>query len=70
VVVINPNAVAGAITWAVTSPQIFSWANQTAPTQTTTANRKDVYSFIAVESPTLSTTTPKTQIMGAQSVNF
>lgn len=47
VVVQNPNGTAGAITWAVQSNAILKWTGGTAPTQTTTANTMDVWSFLA-----------------------
>ncbi len=58
--VCNPNASAGAISWGT---QIL-WSGGTAPTQTTTANKCDVWSFLA----TSATSTLK--IFGAQSANF
>lgn len=67
----NPNASAGAITWATTNSQKLWWASGGAvPTQTTTANKSDMWSFKAVHSPTNSTTTPQTIIYGAQTPNF
>lgn len=58
--VCNPNATAGAITFTT---QVL-WAGGTAPTQTTTANKCDVWSFLA----TAATSTMK--IFGTQSANF
>lgn len=59
-VVCNPGGSAGAITWGT---QVL-WSGGTTPTQTTTANKCDVWSFIA----TGATSTLK--ILGAQSANF
>ena len=58
--VCNPTQTAGAITW---STQVL-WTGGTAPTQTTTANKCDIWSFLA----TSATTTLK--IFGAQTANF
>jgi hypothetical protein len=59
-IICNPNAVAGAITWGT---QVL-WTGGTAPSQTTTANKCDVWSFIA----TSATSTPK--IFGAMTPSF
>lgn len=56
----NPNAAAGAITWG----SAIDWAGGTAPAQTTTLNQCDVYSFI----DTMATSTNK--IFGAQTAGF
>ncbi|MDE2071681.1 MAG: hypothetical protein KGI70_03055 [Patescibacteria group bacterium] len=58
--VCNPGAAAGAITWGT---QVL-WTGGTAPTQTTTANKCDVYTFVASQA----TTTLK--ILGAAVSNF
>lgn len=58
--VCNPNASAGAISWGT---QIL-WSGGSTPTQTTTANKCDVWSFLA----TAATSTLK--IFGTQSANF
>ncbi|MBY0110634.1 hypothetical protein K2Y00_01350 [Patescibacteria group bacterium] len=58
--VCNPNATAGAISWGT---QIL-WPSASAPTQTTTANKCDVWSFLA----TVATSTLK--IFGSQNANF
>lgn len=64
VIVENPNGTAGTLTWAATSPYVLRWAGGTAPTQTTTKNSIDVYSFIGAQG----SSTPV--ILGAGSVNF
>lgn len=64
VVVQNPNATAGAITWAVQSNAILKWAGGTIPTQTLTANTMDIWSFLATAGSSTM------QINGAQSANF
>lgn len=69
VIVSNPNSTAGAVTWAGTGQSIY-WAGGTTPTQTTTANKRDVWSFIADQMPNNSTTTPAINILGAQTANF
>ena len=58
--VCNPGATAGAISWGT---QIL-WAGGTAPTQTTTANKCDVWSFLATNA------TSSLKIFGTQSANF
>ncbi len=58
--VCNPGTTGGAVTWGT---QVL-WAGGTAPTQTTTANKCDVWSFLA----TVATSSLK--IFGAQSANF
>ncbi len=70
VIVSNPNASAGAITWATTNSQQLYWAGGTAPTQTTTANKRDVYSFVGDQMPSAATSTPATNILGAQTPGF
>lgn len=49
VVIQNPNGTAGAITWAIQSPAILKWTGGTIPTQTTTANTFDIWSFLATQ---------------------
>ncbi len=58
--VCNPNATAGAISWGT---QVL-WSGGTAPTQTTTANKCDVWSFLA----TMATSSVK--VFGTQTSNF
>lgn len=69
VTVVNPNATAGAITWAVCSGEQLYWAGNVVPVQTTTANQWDVWSFTA-RSNVGSTTPTQIIISGAQSANF
>jgi len=59
-IVCNPGTSAGAITFAT---QIL-WAGGTAPTQTTTANKCDVWSFIATQA------TSTLKIFGTQTASF
>lgn len=61
ITVCNPGGTAGAITWSVNT---IRWVGGTIPTQTTTANKCDVYSFIVTAG------TSTTVILGAQSANF
>jgi uncharacterized cupin superfamily protein len=56
----NPGGTAGAVSW---STQIL-WSGGTAPTQTTTANKCDVWSFLATQA------TSTMKIFGTQSANF
>ncbi|HEX5774404.1 MAG TPA: hypothetical protein VFY28_00360, partial [Candidatus Paceibacterota bacterium] len=58
--VCNPGATAGAISWGT---QIL-WSGGTTPTQTTTANKCDIWSFVATQA------TSTLKIFGAQSANF
>lgn len=69
VTVVNPNASAGAITWAACSGEQLYWVGNTIPVQTTTANQWDVWSFTA-RSNVGSTTPTQIIISGAQSANF
>lgn len=61
VVVCNPNTTAGALTW-----NNVSWAGGTAPTQTTTANQCDAYSFFV----TAASSTTAYKVFGAASSGF
>ncbi len=63
--VCNPNAVAGAITWATSPANLLQWAGGTAPTQTTTANHCDLYSFFGSQA-TSSTPGSLSKIFGNQ----
>ena len=64
VIVENPDDTAGALTWAVTSGYILLWPSGTIPTQTTTANKQDIWSFKATQaSSTIS-------VFGAASLNY
>lgn len=59
----NPGlGTAGAITWPASS--LLLWAGGTTPTQTTTANKCDVWSFIATQA------TSSLRIFGAQTASF
>ena len=65
----NPNQVAGALTWASCAGTQLYWANKTTPSQTTTANSSDIYSFMA--SSNIGSTTPSTVIIsGVLTPNF
>ena len=63
VIVQNGNTTASTVTWKVQAG-IIVWTGGTAPTQTTTANKDDVYSFIT----TAGSSTMET--LGAVSQNF
>lgn len=63
VVVQNPNNTAGAITWRVESNAILKWAGGTIPTQTTTANTFDIWSFLATQGSSTM------EIIGAATLN-
>lgn len=69
VIVSNPNATAGTLTWAVCAGSQLYWTGGTIPTQTTTASKRDVWSFIATDN--VGSTSPATiDILGAQTANF
>lgn len=70
IIVQNPNASAGAITWVAASGQPIYWCNSTTPTQTTTANKRDYWSFKADIENSNSTSTPGVSILGCQTPNF
>ncbi len=59
IVVCNPNAVAGALTWATTPANSLLWTGGAVPVQTTTANKCDIWTF---------TTTQATSTSGAVKV--
>lgn len=63
--VCNGAVTAGALTFA--SPIL--WSGGTAPTQTTTANKCDVWSFIVTQG-TSTNAAPSPRILGAQTPNF
>lgn len=63
--VCNPNATAGTITWATVPANILQWAGGVAPTQTTTANHCDLYSFFGTQA-TSSTNGSLSKIFGNQ----
>lgn len=64
VVVENLNNTAGAITWAVASGYQLYWTGGSAPSQTTTANKQDVWSFLATKSSST------VSVFGAMTPNF
>ena len=56
----NPGSTAGALSWGTS----ILWSGGTAPTQTTTADKCDIWSFIATQA------TSSLMILGAQTPNF
>lgn len=66
----NPNSTAGALTWAVCAGEQLYWVNNTVPTQTTTANQWDIWSFTSSAATTNATSTPTIVISGAQTPGF
>lgn len=66
-VVCNPRTTAGTITW--NNADVLRWAGGVAPSQTTTANKCDIWSFIVTQATSTSAASPQT-IFGAASVNF
>lgn len=68
-IVCNPNASAGAITWATNNSIPLMWAGAgAAPTQTTTAKACDAYSFLTTQAT--STSSGAITIFGAGTTNF
>lgn len=65
ILVCNPNATAGALTWAATN---ILWPGSLAPTQTTTANKCDTYSFLVTQATSTAPTTQK--IFGALTAGY
>ncbi len=49
IVICNPGASASTITWATSPANKLLWSGATAPTQTTTANKCDVYTFTVTQ---------------------
>lgn len=67
----NPNQTAGAITWATCAGETLTWPSQTIPTQTTGANRSDLWSFVGFDSGgSPATSTRAIVISGAQTAGF
>lgn len=58
VVACNPGSTASTITWATSPAGKLLWPSGTAPTQTTTANKCDVYTFTVTQATSTSVTTP------------
>lgn len=76
-IVCNPNGTAGAITWATSPANLLLWPGGTAPSQTTTTNKCDVWSFIGTTATSTATANPTPalfgslgKILGAQTPNF
>lgn len=67
--VTNPNGTAGALTWNTCSGTQLYWPSKTTPTQTTTANDWDIWSFTASASVG-SSTSNVIMISGAQTPGF
>ncbi len=70
-VVCNPHAgTAGAITWATSNPVgALLWSGGTAPTQTTTLDKCDLYSFVGTQA-TSTSNGGTSKIFGAGSTSF
>lgn len=65
IVVCNGGTTASTVTWSIVG---LLWGAGTAPTQTTTANKCDIYSFIVTQATSTANSTVK--ILGAQTANF
>lgn len=63
-IVENPNGTAGALTWVAGTGYQLVWAGGTTPTQTTTANKHDVWVFTATQASST------ILILGALSANY
>jgi hypothetical protein len=70
VIVQNPNGTAGALTWATCAGYTLYWPGGAVPTQTTTSNKADVWSFVAHDEFSLASSTTNNIIMGALTPNF
>jgi len=69
--VVNPSAgTTGTITWALCSGDQLNWPGGTAPTQTLTVNKYDVWSFVASGDYSPATSTTAVSISGAQTAAF
>lgn len=68
VVVCNPASTAGTVTWATSPANKLLWPAGTAPTQTTTANKCDVYTFTVTQAS--STVVGSAEILGGYVQNF
>ncbi len=58
--VCNPGTTAGTLSWGTS----VLWPGSSAPTQTTTANKCDIWSFVATQA------TSTLRVFGSQSANF
>lgn len=67
VVVCNPNGTASTITWATSPAGLLLWPGGTAPTQTTTANKCDLYTFTTTQATSTSGTV---KVLGGYVQNF
>lgn len=67
VVVCNPGSAASTVTWATTPSGVLLWPGGTAPTQTTTANKCDVYTFTVTQA---TSTTGVVRVLGGYVQNF
>lgn len=68
IIVCNPNGTAGALSWASSAAGLIQWPAGTIPTQTTTANKCDVYSFLVTQATSTAATSIK--YFGAGTTNF
>lgn len=68
VVVCNPASTAGTVTWATSPANKLLWPAGTAPTQTATANKCDVYTFTVTQAS--STVVGSAEILGGYVQNF
>lgn len=68
IVTCNPNASAGAVTFTTNPAGLLLWTGGTVPTQTTTANKCDIWTFTATQAT--STSARNVKIFGAQVPNF
>lgn len=67
VTVCNPNATAGAITWATSPANKLLWTGGVVPIQTTTANKCDIWTFTTTQA---TSTTGSVILLGSQVPNF
>lgn len=58
IVICNPGSTASTITWATSPVSLLLWSGGTAPIQTTTANKCDVYTFTVTQGTSTAATSP------------
>lgn len=68
VVICNPASAAGTVTWATSPANELLWPGGSPPTQTTTANKCDVYTFTVTQAT--STTSGGIEALGGYVQNF
>jgi len=65
--VCNPGSTASTVTWATSPAGLLLWPGGTVPTQTTTANKCDIYTFTVTQA---TSTTGAVKVLGGYVQNF